>query len=212
MLDRTIPFYNTILRLDSYTQTKDNACTLPEGIVIRGYRPGDEEGWAALHTETGDFASITEAKQYFLNTYAHDTVYLSRRAMFAAERKTNRIIGTCTAWRDCAKPSVHSQTPYVSSLHWLAVTESMQHCGIGKALCQAVLDRFAQDSDIGFPVYIHTQPWSYRAILLYASLGFRLQKTDTFAAYENQYGDAIRTLQTLLPPEQFRFLSENSQP
>lgn len=212
MLDRTIPFYNIILRLDSYTQTKDSACARPDNIVIRGYRPGDEEGWAALHTETGDFASIAEAKQYFLNTYAHDTVYLSHRAMFALEQKTNRIIGTCTAWRDHAKPSVRGQTPFVSSLHWLAVTESMQHRGIGRALCQAVVNIFAQDADLEFPVYIHTQPWSYRAILLYASLGFRLQKTDTFAAYENQYDDAICTLQTLLSPEQFQFLWENSQP
>jgi hypothetical protein len=43
----------------------------------------------------------------------------------------------------------------------------------------------------GLPVYIHTQPWSWKAILLYISLGFKLQKTDTFSYYENEYEKAM---------------------
>ena len=54
-----------------------------------------------------------------------------------------------------------------------------------------------------YPVYLHTQPWSYAAILLYTELGFRLQKTDTFAGYENQYEQGMQVLRTLLTPQQY---------
>ena len=43
MLDRTIPFYNTILRCDHY-QAKDTA--LPNGYSVVTYKPGYEKAWA----------------------------------------------------------------------------------------------------------------------------------------------------------------------
>ena len=45
MLDRTIPFYNTILRCDCY-HTKD--AVLPEGYSVVTYQPGCERAWAEL--------------------------------------------------------------------------------------------------------------------------------------------------------------------
>ena len=62
------------------------------------------------------------------------------------------------------------------------------------------------------PIYLHTQPWSWKAILLYVSLGFRLQQTDTFAAYTNQYPQAMETLGAVLSPEQLSRLRRASDP
>ena len=61
------------------------------------------------------------------------------------------------------------------------------------------------------PVYIHTQPWSWKAILLYSSLGFRIQKTDTFSAYINQYREAMETLKGILPEEQYSMLEKAAE-
>lgn len=45
MLDRSIPFYNTILRCDCY-QHKE--VILPKGFSIVGYENGYERAWAEL--------------------------------------------------------------------------------------------------------------------------------------------------------------------
>lgn len=62
-----------------------------------------------------------------------------------------------------------------------------------------------------FPVYIHTQPWSWKAVLLYLSLGFRLQKTDTFSHFENEYGKAIAELRTIVSEDQYELFLRLSE-
>ena len=54
MLDRTIPFYNTILRCDRYLTTTP---ILHNGYEFRMYQDGDERKWAQLEYEIGDFVS-----------------------------------------------------------------------------------------------------------------------------------------------------------
>jgi len=61
------------------------------------------------------------------------------------------------------------------------------------------------------PVYLHTQPWSYRAVFLYIRQGFKIQKTDTFAGYENQYVQAMNTLAEVLPAERYEELENAVQ-
>ncbi len=112
------------------------------------------------------------------------------------------IVGSCIAWRD----NKGSQT--VASLHWLIVSPEQQGNGLGKALCQKVLDIFQKLNE--FPVYIHTQPWSYIAVLLYIRLGFQLQKTDTFSHYENQYVQSMNVLKNILTIQQYQELAANS--
>ena len=59
-------------------------------------------------------------------------------------------------------------------------------------------------------LYFHTQPWSWKAILLYISIRFRLQRTDTFSHYENQYGKAMEALKSVVPEEAFGIMQESS--
>ena len=61
------------------------------------------------------------------------------------------------------------------------------------------------------PVYIHTQPWSYVAILLYVRQGFKLQMTDTFSHYENEYAQAMDVLKKILTAEQYSELASCSE-
>jgi len=195
MLDRTIPFYNTILRCDKYApQTPP----LPEGFSIRAYRPGDEKSWARMETAIGDFETESEAESYFASHYLQNPA--RREDILFAVNAEGAAVGSCIAWTD------PKETETVSSLHWLVVDEAYQGQGLGRALACAVTDCFAGR----FPVYIHTQPWSWKAILLYLSLGFRLQKTDSFARYENQYAAAMETLCRTLTAEQYALLQKCS--
>lgn len=197
MLDRTIPFYNTILRCDHYTR-KD--VILPDGFSVATYKSGYEKQWAELEYSIGDFDSPEEAESYFTSTYLQNQ-NLTDRILFLLN-EDNDVIGSCIAWNDLRGNSS------VSSLHWLVVDDKYQGLGLGKALCVSVLNIYAEQS--GFPVYIHTQPWSWKAIFLYLSLGFRLQKSDTFSHYRNEYNEAMSALRNVVTEKQFLSLRELS--
>ena len=198
MLDRTIPFYNTILKCSNYENIK---VELPEGFSIETYRPGYEKDWARLECAIGDFDSTMEAEQYFIESYLQDSEKLSR-ILFALD-SNNAVVGSCIAWQD------KRGSDTVSSLHWLVVDKQYQRIGLGRALSVSVMNIYARQS--AFPVYIHTQPWSWKAILLYHSLGFKLQKTDTFSHYENEYKKALGELGKILTEEQFALLQNSSE-
>lgn len=198
MLDRTIPFYNTILKCENYIPSK---IVLPKGYSFRNYQAGDEKAWAKLEYKIGDFKSLVTAENYFLSEYGQNIHELKERCMFVLNQE-GEIVGSCIAWRD----NKGSQT--VASLHWLIVSPEQQGNGLGKALCQKVLDIFQKLNE--FPVYIHTQPWSYIAVLLYIRLGFQLQKTDTFSHYENQYVQSMNVLKNILTIQQYQELAANS--
>ena len=195
MVDRSIPFRNVILRCDRILPME---VAVPKGYAIRAYQSGDEQAWAALHVATGDFASLAEAEAYFLRRYASDPI-----RTLVAVAPDGAPVGVITAWTD------DRQGQPVRSIHWLAVAQAHQRRGVGRALCQSCLQLLRRE-DNAAPVYIHTQPWSWKAILLYISLGFNLQPKDSFYAYENQYTQAMETLKTIVTTEQYAKMEANS--
>lgn len=192
--DRSIPFCNVILRCDHYGAP---AARLPEGFRFAAYRPGMERDWARLEAEIGDFDSAAEAEAYFAEAYLSRPDELAARGVFV-ENAAGEVVGSCIAWHDNRRGAP------VASLHWLVVGPKWQGRGLGRALAARTMEIFAQKGET--PVYLHTQPWSWKAILLYMQLGFRLQRSDAFAAYENQTEQALRTLQAVLTPEQYAFV------
>ena len=198
MLDRTIPFYNTILRCANY-QYKD--AVLPKGFSIVPYKSGYEKAWAELEYSIGDFESLEEAESYFISTYLQNGSMMNNILFLLNE--DNQVVGSCIAWQDKRKESI------VSSLHWLVVDEKYHGMGLGRALCCATMKIFEEQAN--FPVYIHTQPWSWKAIFLYLSLGFKLQKSDSFSHYENEYYQAMAELKKIVSEKQFELLQEFSE-
>lgn len=198
MLDRTIPFYNMILRCDN---PLTSAPILHNNYRFQMYQKGDERRWAQLEYEIGDFNSVEEAEQYFLSTYCSKNPFdITERCVFAVNKK-DEIVGSCIAWNDLKGDK------FVASLHWLVVSPQYQGKGIGKALCQKVMQIYNTKNE--FPVYIHTQPWSYKAIILYTRQGFKIQKTDSFSQYENQISFAMNILKEILPQDQYEELENN---
>ena len=198
MVDGSIPYYNLILKCKKICTTP---VSLPEGYSFKMYTEGDEKHWAKLEYEIGDFSSVEEAEMYFKTNYCNQIDELKKRCVFVVDSYGN-IVGSCIAWHDSKGNDM------VASLHWLVVSPKHQGKHIGLALCQKVLDIFSEYNET--PIYIHSQPWSYKAILLYIKLGFKIQKTDTFSHYENQYEQAIKTLENLLPESQFNKIKENT--
>lgn len=199
MIDRSIPYYNLILKCDKICTA---SVLLPEGYSFKLYEVGDEKYWAKLEYEIGDFLSIEEAEMYFKINYCNQIDELHKRCVFVVDDKGN-VVGSCIAWHDLKGNNA------VASLHWLVVSPKYQGKHIGLVLCKKVMDIFNERGET--PIYIHTQPWSYKAILLYIKLGFKIQKTDTFSHYENQYEQAIKTLENILTEKQILILNQNTE-
>ena len=193
MIDRTIPYYNIIMRCDRVLPME---IKLPDGYTIRPYQPGDEDAWAQIMCAVGEQTSLADAKEEFVRRYLADPV-LTDRIFFAVDA-AGAVVGTAIAWDDGLRV-----------LHWLAVHPEHQRKGIGKALCQTAMRLFRRE-DNSKPVYLHTQPWSWKAILLYIKLGFKLQPRDTIYNYENQYAQAMETLQAIVAPEQYAKMEANT--
>ena len=113
------------------------------------------------------------------------------------------VVGSVIAWYDMRGEE------RVASLHWLVVEESRQRQGIGRALLRRAMNFYRTRGETC--VYLHTQPWSWRACLLYAAEGFRWQKRDTFAGYENQFGAASETLRNVLPADAYAVLLASAE-
>lgn len=199
MIDRSIPYYNLILRCD---KIHTHSVSLPGNYHFKMYDDGDEKHWAELECEIGDFSSDEEAETYFRRNYCTQIDELKKRCVFVVDDKGN-VVGSCIAWHDLKDKAT------VASLHWLVVSPKHQGKHIGLALCQKVMEIFKEFEEA--PIYIHTQPWSYKAIFLYTKLGFKIQKTDTFSHYENEYDKVLETLKSVLTESQINQLISDSE-
>ena len=197
MLDRTIPYFDIIMRCDRILPME---IKLPEGYTIRAYQPGDENAWADMECAIGDFPSRETALSLFTQRYLADASQTGR--ILFAIAPDGQIVGTVIA---------DNRAGHVRTLNWVVVDEQHQRKGIGKALCKTAL-KLMRREDNAAPVWLHTQPWSWKAVLLYVSLGFKLQPKDTFCGHKNQYAQAMETLKTLVTPEQYAKLEAASAP
>ena len=68
MLDRSIPYYNLILKCNEICIPP---VSLPEGYSFKMYEVGDEKHWAKLEYGIGDFSSVEEAEVYFKTNYCN---------------------------------------------------------------------------------------------------------------------------------------------
>lgn len=113
MLDRSIPFFNLILRCDEVCRQE---VLLPPGFSFTPYRRGDERAWAALEYAAGDFPSAEEAEAYFAAVYLREEALLRQQARFLL-REDGAVVGSCIAWQD------RRGEEEAASLHWLIVDE-----------------------------------------------------------------------------------------
>lgn len=178
------------------------APSLPPGYRFCLYEEGLEHEWAALEYTIGDFTSAGEALRCFIGAYGQDLPALKERCGFIRENASGRAVSACNTWYDTREGS------RISSLSWLVTHPACQGLGLGRAMLLYTMERYRALG--GYPVYLHTQPWSYRAIWLYHQAGFHLCKEDTFGQYPNDYPRAVEVLRGLLNPVQLAALQERA--
>jgi GNAT superfamily N-acetyltransferase len=173
---------------------------LPTGYSIRSSRPSEFGLWKAF-----PFDTTAEAETYdsHMTTYFND-VYGDRTAAFFEATKlvcdANGIpVATCAIWLAYG---------CITTIHWLKVRQTHEGLGIGRALLSELLRDVPPEA---FPVYLHTQPGSFRAIKLYSDLGFEILDNDT-GSWRNDYVEAMLQLRNSMPADEYGRLRLTSAP
>lgn len=174
---------------------------LPAGYHIRACRSDELEIWKAIHFDTPSEAAENYAYMtgFFSRVYAPDKDLFFQRCLFVCDSE-DRPAGTCTAWRNfgCA-----------STIHWFKILRSHEGKGLGRALLSEIMRRLSTGN---YPVFLHTQPSSYRAIKLYSDFGFALLTDPQIGHRSNDLDIALPHLQRIMPESAFSQLCFRKAP
>lgn len=174
---------------------------LPEGFHIRKCRKSELAVWMDF-----PFDDPMEARQYrgFMESYYRD-VYGNKedrfyeKCLFVCDAH-DRPVATCFAWRAYDR---------ITTIQWWKVLKQYEGRGIGRALLSVVMQSL---SEADFPVFLHTQPSSYRAIKLYADFGFRLLSNPVIGTRTNDLEECLPILREHMPEQAYRTLGITEAP
>lgn len=165
--------------------------SLPPGFTVRTLRRDELAFWQAMPFDddyTAEHAAYMA--EFFRITYA-----AQEEAFFASVRVVcdphDQIVGTCFLWKAYG---------LFNTVHWFKVVKAYEGRGIGRALLSLL---FQAVTAADLPIYLHTQPESFRAIKLYSDFGFELLTDQRIGQRENQIKQCLPFLQAQMPPKDY---------
>ncbi len=212
MLDKSIPYKNIIMKMPWETAARIAPPPLPDGFCFRFFQDGAEKDWARIETSVLEFPGEAEAGHYYAKTFLPYREQLKQRCLFVVNPQ-GLAIATATAWYS------ESRLGRQAALHWVSTCPHYQGKGLGRAIVCKALSLFPI-LEPQLDVFLHTQTWSYPAILLYHSLGFAMTRREVFADIRlpgqeevlmpNDFDEAIAVLSKVLQPHQIDMLAESA--
>ena len=174
---------------------------LPAGYTLRPLRREELPLWMDIHFDSPEEAR--DNRPYMERFFAQ--VYAPQEALFF---RTCRLLcapdgeaaGSCFVWRAYGQ---------VNTIHWFKVKRACEGRGLGRALPSAGLGPLGEAD---YPVCLHTQPGSCRAIKLYSDFGFRLLTNPVIGGRTNDLKKSLPFLRKVMPPEAFARLQFDAAP
>jgi ribosomal protein S18 acetylase RimI-like enzyme len=164
---------------------------LPDGYSLRNPRKNELDFWKRMHFDGKETAEhLTYMDEYFSRVYAPKGKLFFEACLFAVTRK-DESVGTCFAWKLYDR---------FTTLHWFKVLPQYEGKGIGRALLSAVIESSPPEN---YPVYLHTQVGSFRAIKLYSDFGFEILQDKVVGRRRNDIDECLPILKRLMPPDAF---------
>lgn len=168
---------------------------LPDEYHVRTCRRDELDIWKGM-----PFDDEPTAKEYHgLMTEFFDNVYAGKEDLFYQKclfvcDKNDTPVGSCFAWKAYER---------ITTIHWLKVRKSHEGLGIGRALLSIVM-KSINESD--YPVFLHTQPASFRAIKLYSDFGFAFLTDPVIGYRKNDLEECLPILKAYMKPNDFKNL------
>jgi ribosomal protein S18 acetylase RimI-like enzyme len=173
-----------------------NALTeLPNSYSIRSCRPDELYIWKTMPFDDANLAKEYEGfmSEYFNTTYGGKEELFFARTLFVCDRQ-DRPIATCLIWKAYDE---------FNTIQWFRVLKEYEGQGIGRALLSIAMQQLEIRD---YPVYLHTQPSSFRAIKLYSDFGFSLLSGNNFGIRNNDLNECLPILERFMPQEYFQKL------
>ncbi len=180
---------------------KEALAKLPLGYYVRSCRPDEFNIWKAMPFDDPVTAAGYEGfmEEYFQTTYGGKESLFFSNTLFVCNTQ-DRPIATCLLWK---------AYDAFNTIQWFKVLKDYEGKGIGRALFSIIMRDLQEDS---YPVYLHTQPASYRAIKLYADFGFELLSGTRFGSRQNDLAECLLILKNYMPRKDFQNLRITQAP
>ncbi|MDN5215995.1 GNAT family N-acetyltransferase [Fulvivirgaceae bacterium BMA12] len=174
---------------------------LPKGYITRNCRKDELGIWKSMPFDDPITANEYDGfmTEFFNTTYGDKEELFYNKTLFVCDQN-DRPIATCLLWEAYGE---------FNSIHWLKVLKGYEGLGIGRALLSVIM-KDLKSAD--YPVYLHTQPESYRAIKLYSDFGFYLLSDDKFGPRKNDLEDCWPILKKYMPEKDFQNLKTTTAP
>ena len=174
----------------------------PTGYAMRNCRKNEIALWKSFPFDTAELARQYEPymTEYFDKVYGPKGDLFFERCLFVVKRDTDEPVATCFAWQAYGS---------VTTIHWFKVLKAYEGNGIGRALLSAVVSEL--DAAV-YPVYLHTQPGSFRAIKLYSDFGFSLIDNPQVGNRTNRLLESLPYLKEVMPASVFGSLKFSTAP
>lgn len=160
---------------------------LPAGYAFRLCRRDELDVWKRTAAEEQYVDAVTD---FYDRVYEERADDFFRRCLFVCGAG-DRLVATCFLWRTYGR---------IDTVAWFRVLRAYEGLGIGRALLGKVL------ADARYPVYLHTQPTSARAIKLYSDFGFGLITDPVVGNRKNDVCESLPFLRSVLPETDFQNL------
>ena len=165
---------------------------LSDEYQIRNCREDELDIWKEM-----PFDNPKDAKKYrgfmadyFANVYAKKGNLFYEKCLFVCD-KNDKPIATAFIWKAYDE---------FNTVHWLKVLKKHEDKGIGRALLSVIMKEL---SEVDYPVYLHTQPSSYRAIKLYSDFGFKMLSDPIVGSRKNDLEEYYPILENYMTKDDF---------
>jgi ribosomal protein S18 acetylase RimI-like enzyme len=173
-----------------------NALTeLPASYSIRNCRPDELGIWKMMPFDDANLAKEYEGfmSDYFTTTYGGQEELFFAKTLLVCDQQA-KPVATCLIWKAYNE---------FNTIQWFKVLKKYEGRGIGRALPSITMQELEMRD---YPVYLHTQPSSFRAIKLYSDFGFSLLSGGKFGIRDNDLNECLPILAEFMPKEYFHKL------
>ncbi|MDR1639875.1 MAG: GNAT family N-acetyltransferase [Clostridiales bacterium] len=168
---------------------------MPKGFSVRNPKLNELDAWKRMPFDDNETAEryMGYMTDYFNRVYAPEGSLFFKTCCFAVDQN-DVPVGTCFTWKTYGR---------FTTMHWLKVVKQYESLGIGRALLSHVLRQLSPED---YPIFLHTQTGSFRAIKLYTDFGFKILKDELIGQRQNQIEAGLPLLKKYMPSEAYENL------
>ena len=168
---------------------------VPSGFHVRSCRRDELDAWMAMPFDGPEEAAAYRPfmRDFFARVYARQADLFFERCQFLCDA-ADRPLATAFVWKTYGE---------ITTFHWLKTLPEAEGSGLGRAIVSHVMRPLAAPD---YPVFLHTQPGSYRAIKLYSDFGFALLSDPVIGRRTNDLAECLPILRAHMPERAFRSL------